>query len=53
MAVHVPPSRALQFLSHHGGSGNAMTTMEFTTFYFDVAADHLMGSLDRYDIMHA
>lgn len=36
-----------QFLVQHGGSSNAATNMEFTTFYFDVAADHLMGALDR------
>lgn len=46
--MYLSPPPVLQFLSHHGGSGNAMTTMEFTTFYFDVAADHLMGALDRY-----
>ena len=38
---------APQFLSHHGGSSNACTSAEYTTFFFDVAQDHLCGALDR------
>ena len=38
---------APQFLSHHGGSSNACTSAEYTTFFFDVAQNHLCGALDR------
>ena len=38
---------APQFLSHHGGSSNACTSAEYTTFFFDVAQEHLCGALDR------
>jgi len=36
-----------QFLSHHGGSSNASTSAEYTTFFFDVAQEHLCEALDR------
>ncbi|CAN0014546.1 unnamed protein product, partial [Hapterophycus canaliculatus] len=38
-------------LKSHGGSSNASTGAEDTTFYFDVASDHLLGpdgALDRF-----
>nr|KAJ3423186.1 Insulinase (Peptidase M16) [Polyrhizophydium stewartii] len=37
-----------QFLSAHGGSSNAFTSADHTNYYFDVAADHLEGALDRF-----
>ncbi|PIK49483.1 putative insulin-degrading enzyme-like [Apostichopus japonicus] len=37
-----------QFLSQHGGGSNAFTSAEHTTFYFDVAHEHLEGALDRF-----
>ena len=37
----------LQFLSQHGGSSNAFTTGEYTTYFFDVGNEHLQGALDR------
>jgi insulysin len=36
------------FLAAHGGSSNAYTGTENTNYYFDVAADHLEGALDRF-----
>jgi insulysin len=36
-----------EFLSQHAGSSNAMTSAEFTTYYFDVGWQHLSGALDR------
>ena len=54
MYVHVPRRfnhgfclLPMQFLSHHGGSSNAFTTAEFTTYFFDVANEHLKDALDR------
>ncbi|CAB3381398.1 Hypothetical predicted protein, partial [Cloeon dipterum] len=35
-----------KFLTEHGGSSNAFTSMENTTFYFDVAPEHLTSALD-------
>ncbi|XP_065350636.1 insulin-degrading enzyme-like [Cloeon dipterum] len=35
-----------KFLSEHGGSSNAYTCMENTTFYFDIAPKHLTNALD-------
>mmetsp|Transcript_15952 Transcript_15952/g.22803 ORF Transcript_15952/g.22803 Transcript_15952/m.22803 type:complete len:909 (-) Transcript_15952:68-2794(-) len=37
-----------EYLSQHGGSSNAYTDAENTNYYFDVAADHLAGALDRF-----
>ncbi|XP_021366935.1 insulin-degrading enzyme-like isoform X1 [Mizuhopecten yessoensis] len=36
-----------KFLNEHGGLCNASTGPEHTTYYFDVAPDHLHGALDR------
>ncbi|CAG9464481.1 unnamed protein product [Pedinophyceae sp. YPF-701] len=36
------------FLSKHGGSSNAFTDAEQTTFYFDVNPAHLRDALDRF-----
>ncbi|XP_069140604.1 insulin-degrading enzyme-like isoform X1 [Argopecten irradians] len=36
-----------KFLNEHGGLCNASTGPEHTTYYFDVAPDHLYGALDR------
>ncbi|CAH8384444.1 unnamed protein product [Eruca vesicaria subsp. sativa] len=36
------------FLSEHGGSSNAHTSMEHTTFYFKVQAEFLEGALDSF-----
>lgn len=37
-----------KFLNEHGGDSNAYTMNEFTTYYFKVAAPHLVGALDRF-----
>lgn len=37
-----------KYLSAHGGRSNAFTSEEHTAFYFDVAAEHLEGALDRF-----
>ena len=36
------------YLSKHGGSSNAYTSMENTNYFFDVSVDHFEGALDRY-----
>jgi insulysin len=40
-----------KYLSEHSGSSNAFTAAEHTTFYFDVAPEHLDGALDRSQIL--
>ncbi|XP_045456766.1 insulin-degrading enzyme [Melitaea cinxia] len=35
-----------KFLSAHGGSSNASTSSDHTTYYFDVLPQHLSGALD-------
>ncbi|KAI5187515.1 insulysin [Nematocida homosporus] len=35
-----------QFLQDHGGSSNAATSLEYTTYYFDVSSDYLGKALD-------
>ncbi|XP_063837017.1 insulin-degrading enzyme [Ostrinia nubilalis] len=35
-----------KFLSEHGGSSNASTSSDHTTYYFDVLPAHLAGALD-------
>ncbi|XP_059056588.1 insulin-degrading enzyme [Achroia grisella] len=35
-----------KFLSEHGGSSNASTSSDHTTYYFDVLPEHLSGALD-------
>lgn len=37
-----------KFLTQHGGSSNAATFADHTTFYFDVVPEHLGGALDRF-----
>ena len=37
-----------RFLAEHGGSGNAATSFDRTSFFFDVDAAHLEGALDRF-----
>ncbi|XP_059471054.1 insulin-degrading enzyme isoform X2 [Neocloeon triangulifer] len=37
-----------KFLSEHSGSSNAYTSAEHTTYYFDVAPEHLKDGLDRF-----
>lgn len=36
------------FISSHGGSNNAMTENEFTTYYFDVSENAFPEALDRF-----
>ncbi|GAB4823775.1 hypothetical protein N2152v2_010821 [Parachlorella kessleri] len=36
------------FLTAHGGSSNAMTEAEATTYYFDVSPESLRGALERF-----
>ena len=45
--MNLTVSLSAQFLSHHGGSANAFTSAEYTTYFFDVAEEHLCGALDR------
>lgn len=35
-----------KFLSEYGGSSNASTSSDHTTYYFDVLPDHLGKALD-------
>ena len=37
-----------KFISKHGGSYNAVTAHDHTTYYFDVLPEHIEGALDRY-----
>lgn len=37
-----------KYLSEHGGSSNAHTTQEHTSYYFDVTPDNFRGALDRF-----
>ncbi|KAG5176774.1 Metalloenzyme, LuxS/M16 peptidase-like protein [Tribonema minus] len=37
-----------RFLNRHGGSSNAYTAMEETSYYFDVGSEHLDGALERF-----
>jgi insulysin len=37
-----------KFLSAHGGAGNASTSMERTTFHFELRQEHLDPILDRF-----
>jgi len=42
------PGEYQAFLSEHGGSFNAYTSLEETNYFFDVDADYLMPTLDRF-----
>ncbi|PAA89419.1 hypothetical protein BOX15_Mlig019571g1, partial [Macrostomum lignano] len=37
----------LRFINEHGGVRNAVTSAEFTRYYFDIAPEHLPEALDR------
>ncbi|KAF7268841.1 hypothetical protein GWI33_018185 [Rhynchophorus ferrugineus] len=37
-----------KFLQEHGGSSNAATYMDHTTYYFDIVPKHLKNALDRF-----
>ncbi|KAL8568009.1 hypothetical protein ACOMHN_029184 [Nucella lapillus] len=37
-----------KYLSEHGGSSNAFTSLEHTNYYFDVSPEGLSGALDRF-----
>jgi len=37
-----------KFISNHGGSHNAYTSLENTNYFFDVQSDNLEGALDRF-----
>jgi len=37
-----------QFLSEHGGSSNAFTSQEHTTYFFDIGSECLVDALDRF-----
>lgn len=36
------------FISHHGGSYNAYTSINSTNFFFDIESKHFSGALDRF-----
>lgn len=42
------PNEYQDFISQHGGSHNAYTTLEHTNYYFDVNVAHLESALDRF-----
>ncbi len=42
------PGEYQAFLTEHGGSFNAYTSLEETNYFFDVDADHLLPTLDRF-----
>jgi insulysin len=42
------PGEYQAFLSEHGGTFNAYTSLEETNYFFDVDAAHLMPTLDRF-----
>lgn len=42
------PGAYQEFISAHGGSHNAYTSLERTTYFFDVDAVHLESALDRF-----
>lgn len=37
-----------KYISEHGGMNNAFTTLDHTTYYFDVAHTHFAEALDRF-----
>ncbi len=44
-----PEANALQsYLSDNSGSANAMTSIDYTAYFFHVPDDHLDGALDRF-----
>lgn len=42
------PGAYQAFISDHGGSHNAYTSLEQTTYFFDIDAPHLEAALDRF-----
>lgn len=42
------PGEYQTFISNHGGSHNAYTSLEHTNYFFDVEAAHLEAALDRF-----
>ena len=42
------PGEYHRFINEHGGAGNAATSLDHTTYFFDVDAAHLDGALDRF-----
>ena len=42
------PDAYQRFISEHGGSHNAYTSLEHTNYFFDVAPDHLEAALQRF-----
>ncbi len=44
-----PEAGAYQaYISAHGGTNNAFTSLEDTSYFFDVSAPHLVAALDRF-----
>lgn len=37
-----------QYISEHGGSNNAYTTLEHTNYFFSISPDYMQGALDRF-----
>ncbi|MFA5631366.1 MAG: insulinase family protein [Porticoccaceae bacterium] len=42
------PGEYQAFISEHGGTFNAYTSLEETNYFFDVDSQHLMAALDRF-----
>jgi secreted Zn-dependent insulinase-like peptidase len=42
------PDEYQKFISNHGGSHNAFTSIEHTNYFFDIEAEHLEQALDRF-----
>lgn len=42
------PDEYQKFISDHGGSHNAFTSLEHTNYFFDIQADYLEEALDRF-----
>jgi secreted Zn-dependent insulinase-like peptidase len=47
-AKYPEPDEYQKFISDHGGSHNAYTSLENTNYFFDIQADFLEGALDRF-----
>ena len=42
------PAEYEEYITEHGGSRNAYTSLEITNYFFDVNAAHLPEALDRF-----
>ncbi|MFV1872542.1 MAG: insulinase family protein [Oleiphilus sp.] len=42
------PDEYQKFISNHGGSHNAFTSLDHTNYFFDINANHLEEALDRF-----